>query len=46
MQQRLMLRRRPLRRRNRRHRLNALALARHHQTCAFRGIVSTDFSAS
>ena len=29
-----MLRRRPLRRRNRRHRLNALALARHHQTQA------------
>src|SRR3982074_2890570 len=32
MQQRLMLGRRPFRRRNRRHRLNALALARHHQT--------------
>jgi len=31
MQQRLMLRRRPFRRRNRRHWLDALARARHHQ---------------
>ena len=34
MQQRLMLRRRPLRCRHRRHRLYALALARHHQANA------------
>jgi hypothetical protein len=34
MQQRLMLGRSPLRRRYRRHRFNALALARHHQTQA------------
>src|SRR5271154_6991701 len=32
MQQRLMLRRRAMRRRDRRHRLHALALARHQQT--------------
>jgi hypothetical protein len=34
MQQRLVLRRRPGRRRHRRHRLNALARARHHQAGA------------
>ena len=34
MQQRLMLRRRAMRRRDRRHRLNALALARHQQAGA------------
>src|SRR4029077_21030071 len=34
MQQRLMLSRRSTRRRHRRHRLNALAFARHHQPAA------------